>query len=140
MKLYSNLYNEIRCYEYKTNKPLVPNILYYSMFLIRRLLFVAFPTFLYNFSVLPLQLLMLTQTFYVIYYQGIRPHSSTTRVRLEIFNEIMVMVALYHIICFSEFNMDVQMQYYSGYSYICVFGSVFVVNLVPMFTDAVRKY
>lgn len=121
------LYHEISTRGLYCNK-----INYYFVFLFRRLIFVAIPTFLFMFGFLQLQLLLFTTSLYIIYYSGSRPHNTSKRVSLESFNEFMVMVASYHMICYSEFNLDVDSQYIMGYSHIGVIGIVVVVNVGNM--------
>lgn len=135
---YGNLYREIRAYDWKYGKPIIMNLLYYTVWLLRRLLFVALPTFLFMFSIIPLQLLMILQTFYVMFYQSCRPHDTPLRNRLEVFNEIMLMLTMYHLIVFSEFNLNVDMQYYAGYSFAGCYGAVFAVNLPPVMWAGIK--
>ena len=80
------------------------SLAYYTIFLIRRIVFVAIPTFICFWPWLQLQMLLLLTLMYIVYYGGTRPHQSKQRGRLELFNEVMIMVMNYHMVCFLEFN------------------------------------
>lgn len=99
------------------------------MFLVRRVIFVAIPTFLYLFPSHQVQLLIFLTSLYIMFYVGVRPHYFQTRIYIEVFNELMILVACYHLICFSEFNLDIRAQYYAGFSYIGVILIVIIVNV-----------
>jgi hypothetical protein len=60
------------------------------------------------------------------------PHIERSRCYIEIFNEVMIMIVNYHLICFSEFNMDVDMQFNMGYSLIFFIFFVVFVNIMVM--------
>ena len=84
-KIY-NLYAEVHLFR----NPF--NIYYYPIFMLRRIIFVILPTFLFNFTFLQIQLLIFLTSFYVMYYSGTKPHAESRRVGLELYNEIMVML------------------------------------------------
>jgi hypothetical protein len=68
----------------------------------------------------------------MIYYSGIRPHSSHLTTRVNIFNEVIIMFMNYHLICFSNFNLDLLARFQMGYSQISLIGLLIVVNLSIM--------
>lgn len=76
---------------------------YWPVSLIRRIVFIAVPTVFHNAPYMQVICLVLFSTFYVISYAGIRPHWDNRRVRLEIFNEAMIMCFNYHMIIFTDF-------------------------------------
>ena len=67
---------------------------------------------------------------YIVFYVGNRPHWDSRRVNIEVFNELMIMVACYHLIAFSEFNLDPVSQFNMGYSFVAVIVIVVIVNVV----------
>jgi hypothetical protein len=97
----SNLYQDVRL-KFKQNWKLV----YYPLFLIRRIVFVAIPTFLSNWPSYQVQSLIFLTSLYILFYMGERPHWETKRVQIEVFNELMILWACYHMICFSDFIVD----------------------------------
>jgi hypothetical protein len=127
-KRISNFYTQI-----KTDKGLW-SLSYYTIFLLRRLLFVAIPTLLPSAPWFQLQILIFTSSLYVMYYAGTKPHAEKERVNIEIFNEIMIMMINYHMVCFSEFNLDLMAQFNMGYSFVVcilvvVFGNIMVLAI-----------
>jgi hypothetical protein len=68
----------------------------------------------------------------LIYYAGSMPHIEKSRCYIEIFNEIMIMIINYHMVSFSEFNLDVDMQFNMGYSLIGFIFLVVFVNIMNM--------
>lgn len=111
---------------------------YYVIFLLRRLIFVAIPTFVHSMDFMQLQLLIFFSSLYIISYSGSQPHNTTRRNVLESFNEFMIMVSCYHLVCFSKFNLDIESQFTMGYSYIGVIMIVVFVNLFNMGHDQVK--
>jgi len=65
----------------------------------------------------------------MIWYAAVQPHFSKTRTRLEIFNEAVILVCMYHLLVFSNFVMELDMQFYFGYVYVSIIGLVLFVNL-----------
>lgn len=70
-------------------------------------------------------------------YTHIRPHSEPKRVHLEVLNEWMVLVACYHLICFSEFNLSSTSYFTMGYSYVGTIGLVVAINIGAMLYNSV---
>lgn len=104
-------------------------LMYYPLFLVRRIVFVAIPTFLYNYPYYQVQLLIFLTSLYISAYMGTRPHWDSKKMMTESFNEMMTLLACYHLICFSEFNLDAEAQFSSGYSFIGVIFVVVIVNV-----------
>lgn len=103
LRRYSNLYQEVRL-SGKQNWKLV----YYPLFLFRRIVFVAIPTFLFLWPSFQIQLLIFLTSLYILFYIGERPHWETRRTRIEVFNEVMILGACYHLALFSDFNIEVE--------------------------------
>jgi hypothetical protein len=47
-----------------------------------------------------------------------------------VFNEIVIMLMNYHMVCFSEFNLSLEMQFNMGYSMMGWIVAMIIVNLV----------
>jgi len=77
--------------------------------MLRRVVFVAIPTFFYLMPFAQIQLLIFLTSLYILFYSGVRPHTDPKRVKIEIFNEVMIMMMNYHMVCFSKFNLDANM-------------------------------
>lgn len=122
-----NLYAEIRIRKDDPDRDW--NIAYYPTFLFRRIMFVAFPTFLWVFPYFQIQCLLMFTSLYILFYAGTRPHNSKERHYIEVFNEVLIMIACYHLVCFSEFNLSPLAQYNTGYSYVAVFAVAVLVNI-----------
>jgi hypothetical protein len=106
--------------------------------ILRRAIFVMIPAFFTGMSCNQIQLLMFLSFLYMIWYANYRPHYSSTRTRLEIFNEAMILVCCYHMFIFSNFAMDLDMQFYFGYVYVCVIGIVLIINLRTVIVSTIR--
>lgn len=98
-----NFYNDL-----KMKLRMDSHLLYYPMFLFRRVIFVAIPTFISKYPYYQIQILISLTTLYIIYYAGSQPHTPKERVWIEIFNEWWILVMTYHLIIFSEFVLDLE--------------------------------
>lgn len=108
----SNLYEGIHLYKDKRN------IYYTPVFMLRRLCFVLIPLIFQNWQWCQLQLLIWLNLGYFAWYVNLKPHEERSRVRLEIFNESVILVVIYHMLPFSEMAMDSKIMYTMGHSYI----------------------
>lgn len=130
-----NLYQDIKI-KHLNNWDLA----YYPLFLARRTIFVAIPTILYFCTSFQIQTLMVLNSLYIMFYAGQLPHWEKKRGKLECFNEFMIIVMSYHMICFSEFNLEVDSRFVMGYSFIAFVLLIILVNLIYMIHDSVLKY
>lgn len=73
---------------------------------------------------------------YLIYY---RPFEATAMNRLEIFNESCILAAAFHLISFTDFNGDPDVQYQGGWSIIAVTVLNMLMNMIVMVYASVRK-
>jgi hypothetical protein len=131
---YGNMYEGVHLFRDRTN------IFFYPIFMTRRLAFVLIPSVFSMFPFIQLQLLILGSTFYTMNYASTRPHESFTRTRLEIFNECMMMLAFYHMMIFSEFNLEPLTAFYSGYSMIFVTATFTGTNMGLIGKELYEKY
>lgn len=96
---YSEMYKGIY---HKNNKI---RIFYWPFFLFRRIVFFAIPVLIYKSTTIQLQALCFFTSLYIVVVVHVRPHSDRNNTRLEIVNEIAIMVQCYHMFCFTEFNL-----------------------------------
>ena len=75
----------------------------------------------------------------MIWYTNIRPHFDALQSRLELFNEVMIMITLYIIVLYSKFNYRKETYHTFGYCYIVVLAIILFVNLVLMVYKTVKK-
>ena len=77
-----------------------------------------------------------------MYYASQRSHEHPHRVKLEIFNEWMILVISYHLFMFSEFNLSIEGKFYAGFSYnVCLLIVVFInlaIALIKMVSNMIR--
>lgn len=85
-------------------------------------------------------MLIFLTSLYIIFYGGSKPHVFKRRRQIEVFNEWMIMVMNYHLVAFSEFNMNTKAQYNMGYSYVFMIGVVIAVNLSFMFVKMYHQF
>ena len=115
-------------------------VFYLPLFLFRRILFVMIPSFIYMFPCIQLQILVLFSSFYIIYYEGQRPHKVRGRQMLEIFNEVLIMMAIYHMFLFTQFNFNLDLQFFMGYSLVGLVGLLVVVNIGVMILIQIENF
>jgi len=77
---------------------------------------------------------------YVMWYLNVRPHDSRERVRLEVFNEVLIMLCVYHMMLFSKFTTNITAQFYFGYSFLAVFGIMLVGNIARVLKISVHNW
>ena len=114
-------------------------IYYFPIFFFRRLLFIMTPILVVNREGFQCQILMFMSTFYLIYYQGVRPHLYYVRTRLEFFNEGMILIVGYMFLLFSSYNPNYSIKFSAGYIYVLFIGLTLVVNISVMVWQSVTK-
>jgi hypothetical protein len=114
------------------------NLYYYPIFLIRRFWFVALPSFLFRFPFAQLQCLVFMSSLYVAFYASARPHEERFRVRLEIFNECLIMILNYHMLLFSGFTLAKDYTFYLGYTFVITAATMTFTNLYFMVKKDMR--
>lgn len=132
---YENLYSELSLRRDGGKYTLM----YYPIFMFRRCLFMMWPVVFVNNEAFQVQALIATSTAYTIYYNGTKPHVSVQKQYLETFNEIMVMFLNYQTILFSKMNLNVDLQYKSGYAYVLTMVFTISVNIYIMVKNTCAK-
>jgi hypothetical protein len=75
-----------------------------------------------------------------MYYSGTRPHLTGQRVKIEVFNELIIMIMNYHMVCFSEFNLFIDMHFHVGSSMVIWILIMVAVNLLAMAYRIYERY
>ena len=107
-------------------------IFFYPVFLARRFLIVAFPTIIFSVSSIQLQLALLTSSLYIIFYVGVRPHRLNSQYYLELTNEILIMLSLYLLVLFSDFNLNNQFKFQLGFALPSLVLIMIAINISVM--------
>ena len=76
---------------------------YNSVFVVRRFLFALTIVLLYEHPGAQIQFLILYSVLMIIYDVLVKPFEDPNLNKLEIFNELCILVTGYHLICFSDF-------------------------------------
>ena len=71
---------------------------------------------------------MIFHSLYLIAYTSIQPHTDSKRTAIEIFNEIVLMIFMYHLAGWNGLILDLQMQFDVGYVFIFVILMTLMVN------------
>ena len=104
-------------------------ILYYPIFIIRRLIVVIIPMFITNIS-LQLIVLLAMALVYAGWYAYMQPHHSSRLVYIEIMNEIFFVCLIYSMFTFTFFNEVQNMRYEMGWVYMLLIGFFVLLNIV----------
>ena len=112
---------------------------YWPISLLRRIIFIAIPTFFHEYPFMQLMALIFFCSVYLITYAGIRPHWDKRRTRLEIYNEVMIMFFNYHMVIFSDFCTNPNFQFALGTSYCVHIGLVVAVNIGFMLRNTIDR-
>jgi hypothetical protein len=119
---YQNLYQDAALYRNRYAK-------YYSIaFTIRRIIFIAIPM-MFAEPMMQVMWFMLFHTIYMITYVAVNPHIDRKRTLVEIFNEMMLMVAMYHLAGWNGLIEDANMSFDMGYSFIWFLLLTLTVNI-----------
>ena len=92
-------------------------------FLVRRLFLAVMVVFLSTTVIWQVALMTMTVVTQVIILGRVEPFALPSRVRYEFFSECVVMLVMYHMICFTPFVADLETRFRIGYS-VCTVVSV----------------
>ena len=81
-------------------------IQFYVYFIFRRLLFVTLAYFLSEYPFFQAQILYTISMLLITFLVRVRPFRSTLMNRMEIFNEVTVLICTYHVLLFTDFVED----------------------------------
>ena len=114
-------------------------LLYNVIFMLRRLLFSLIAVVMDGSPVLQVQLLIFHCILMLIYNILVQPFEEPTLNYLEIFNELCIIVAAYHLIPFTDFLDDPEIKYEIGWSIIGITTFNIGVNMIFMSLLSLRK-
>jgi hypothetical protein len=117
-------------FEIKTDSKsaLLYNVIYTS----RRLLFVIIITAFEEAWVIQILLMIIHSSLIIIYLIYVKPYEAPILNKVEIFNEISICLASYHLIFFTDFTPDPQFQLNMGWSLIGITTLNIGVNMLVM--------
>jgi hypothetical protein len=117
-----------------------PSTKYYlPISMLRRIVFVVIPTVFYAYPFMQLQVFLVMNTCYLVWYGASRPHIDRKRIIIELFNEFMIMIFCYHLMIYTDFVTVNSMQFLMGYSNIIFFIIIAFVNIGLMIVKSVEK-
>lgn len=130
---YQNLYSDVGLFRSKFGK-------FYSIaFAFRRIMFMAIPI-MFSDPMIQVMVFMIFHTFYLAAYVSVRPHLDSMRTCVEIFNEIVLMIFMYHMAGWNGLIADLQMQFDMGYSFIFIVLLTLCVNTGLIVFRAVENW
>ena len=110
-----------------------------SMFTIRRLLFSMSLVLLSHFPILQIFFQFFLSYIMLKYLIDTRPYDEPILNRLELFNEICILIINYHLLVFTSFISDDNLQYKAGWSIIIFTFSNILVNMMIVFYNTFKK-
>ena len=123
------------------NRKYTPYSLYwYPIWIYRRLLFILIPLCFQDYPAIQIMLLVFMTVFYVMYYCGNRPHARKEQVVIEAGNEILMIVLMYHLFCFTGFIESKEIQFGIGYSFLGIMIFVLIWNITFMVKNSSRTF
>ena len=124
-KTYGAIYSEVKT----DSKAALLQCVY---FLLRRLFFSLVALTLSEYPYAQIQSVFITSIIYIIFVGTVKPFETRRLNQLEIFNELCILIASYHMIVFTDFVDNQDIQYLGGWSLIAVILFNMIVNLYFM--------
>jgi hypothetical protein len=118
-----NLYREVHIFRGRS---------FFSAFMIRRFFVIVLVCMETTLAYQKLQIFILLELAYLIYYVHVRPHISFRKRFTEIGNECFILMFSYHLITFSDFNSSLIQQFNMGYSCASFLGLMLIFNIFQM--------
>lgn len=106
------------------------------MMLCRRIVFVVTVIAMNNFVWLQLALQFACTIASMIYLLQLWPHESPTATRTEVFNEVINLILMYHLLCFTDFVPGPEVRYSIGYTYILFVVISMTIHISMLFFNA----
>lgn len=102
-----------------------------AFFVLRRLLMAH--AVIYSDKFIYQAFMLMTQVlFAIIYFANARPWEDRSQWKKQLAREVLLLVAYYHLVCFTPFFEDPSKQYIVGYSLIVIVGSHFAFGLAQI--------
>ena len=106
------------------------NVLFHSVFCIRRMIFAMLITLLNPYPAFQIMIVLHLSCMTMSYVAFNQPFKVNLLNSLELINEIITLIMTYHLIVFSDFVRDREVQYKVGYS-VCAFTAFSItINLI----------
>mmetsp|Transcript_27557 Transcript_27557/g.41854 ORF Transcript_27557/g.41854 Transcript_27557/m.41854 type:complete len:225 (-) Transcript_27557:442-1116(-) len=115
-------------------------LLFYPIFISRRLFFVLIPLLFKGKEYFQLQMLIFGSSLYLIYYGSFHPHIMKRQAFMEVTNEALFLVLTYHFLTFTLFNMDISSKYTMGFSYLASLSVLVIANVTDLVLKSVAKF
>lgn len=93
---------------------------YNVLFVLRRLIIAAMCIFLEQYVFLQIQIMIISSLLTLTYLFRVRPFEQPLQNRLEVFNELCVLVSSYHLFAYTDFVPETMTQFKVGWSMIGV--------------------
>jgi len=84
--------------------------------------------------------MVVTTVLQMIYIQFTKPFEEPFLNHLETFNEVTVLVASYHLLCFTEYMNDPPYELKVGYSLIAITCFNILVNIIIVVMNVVQQF
>ena len=108
-------------------------------FLVRRFLLALTVVNLNNTVIWQVSLMTAQIVFAVILLGNVRPFAVPENNNIEVVNEVILMLVMYHMICFTPFIYDLEIRYNLGFIVCFVVVMHLVVNFYFMIATSVRE-
>ena len=75
-----------------------------------------------------------------MFYFGNKPHITKDAYYIEAINEISLSISMHHLVLFSNFNLNYELKYNTGFTLVGNVGTMAFVNLAWMIYESVRLF
>jgi hypothetical protein len=106
--------------------------MYNVLYMLRRLLFAVIAVVFEKSPVLQVQILIFHCILMIMYNILVKPFEEPKMNRLEIFNEVCILAAAYHLFLFTDYIESPEFRYMIGWSIISITTFNIVVNMLVM--------
>ena len=121
-------------------KPEKEALAFNVIFFVRRYFMILVITLLPNYRNTQIVCQLWSTLFMMSYISWVRPFEREGQNTLEIINEIIVLLASYHLFCFTEWIYDFERRWEIGWSLVMLIGLNVTINLTTQISRILRKY
>ena len=114
------------------------NLVYFLLFVIRRLIFITTAFTLINHGGIQIMVLNYINLFVITYFGQVYPLKVRLKNHIEFSNEVFVQFATFHFVCFTDFVGEAQTQYYIGFSLILLIALNVIINFGFMLIQVIN--
>lgn len=108
------------------------------LFLLRRLSYALSVVLLIRFNFFQIQFLAFKMSLIMIYMGYVKPYTTLYKNKLEICNEIILLLAVYCLILFTEFVPGPEIRYKCGWAMIAVTFTLIAVNMTVVISTSIK--